>query len=778
MTQSVAKTNLVGAGEVSNSIAPTAHVLTNEIAEALGRDKRSIEKRASNGLKRAGEAPWPAYFETVQGGRRKYFVLDELPQDVQTAVRKKRKAEAYQRALDAAAAKAQATDLDPHERAGVELATEVEARHQREAQVRRSRKEEGLKRFSALPKDSDKYKRAKAREWFVLCTYEYQRDNGIGAQQSRAEITEAVNCGSIHVPAHVVPWIPCRDGVRRLTARTLENWVQAYEKGGIGALTDGYGKRRGQSKIASDPVLFKTVLGSMIRFPHIKGSEVREYLKAVCSGIDIPSVRSIQRFMRDWKEENAQIWTFMTNPDRWKNVYMAAAGSHFEQITDMNQLWEMDSTPGDWLLEDGRHSVIGVIDLHTRRLKLYVSKTSKAMAVCQLFRRAVLDWGVPEGVRTDNGKDYVSEQFSGVLRDMEIVQEVCIPFASEEKGTIERALQTMSHGILDLLPGFIGHSVADRKQIEARKSFAERIMQPDEVVEVAMTSAELQERLDQWVEHIYSHNPHSGLSGKTPFECVSACKGPIRRIEDERVLDMLLAEVAGTRTISKKGVRFNHHTYFNDSLFEYAGREAMLKYDEHDLGRLYAYVEGAFVGVLTCYELLGISKQEAAVAAKAKQKRLLSEQSREYKAMSKDVSENIADVVLEHRIAESEKLAAFPKREERYTSAGLDEAALAAQTRNPNLSIPQQDPEQAARAKAALQNAKKPEGDGGNVISMGTAKEKYERWLELDNQVRQGMEIKDERQLRFYENFPGSPEYVGQKELAEMHLALKARNAK
>jgi hypothetical protein len=190
---------------------------------------------------------------------------------------------------------------------------------------------------------------------------------------------------------------------------------------------------------------------------------------------------------------------------------MPAFGSHFEGIERLNQLWEMDSTPGDVLLIDGRHSVLGVIDLYSRRLSLYVSKTSSAKAVCLGYRKAVLNWGLNEDTRTDNGKDYVSEHFTMALVQLEVHQQLCIPFASEEKGTIERALGTMSHGLMELLPGFAGHSVAQAQQLRGAKSFAQRLMTVGEVIEVALTGAQLQDTLDKWANHVYGNDKHSGF---------------------------------------------------------------------------------------------------------------------------------------------------------------------------------------------------------------------------------------------------------------------------
>ncbi len=56
-----------------------------------------------------------------------------------------------------------------------------------------------------------------------------------------------------------------------------------------------------------------------------------------------------------------------------------------------------------------------------------VSKSSTAAAVKQVLRRSMLGWGVPEAVRTDNGKDYVSDEVDSLLCDLEIIHEICIP---------------------------------------------------------------------------------------------------------------------------------------------------------------------------------------------------------------------------------------------------------------------------------------------------------------------------------------------------------------
>jgi len=745
------------------------YVLIAEIAKALGVTKRAVEIRAAKGRARQQENPWEFIQETVKGGKRKCFYLPDLPEDVRKAVTDKRQEEQCLLTVKTISENASEAELYNHFLSGTQLGKQTLKKREEEVRLRQQKKEEGMKLFSGLSKDSDKFKRAKAKEWLVLRAIEFQHKQNIGIGASYQAIASAVNSRVIEVPDHVAEWLPCKDGVRTLSAKSVERWTHTYNKQGIWGLTDGYGKRKGQSKIATNDTLRRIVIGSMLQNPHIKASEILEYLRAEHADMKLPGIRSIQRFMKEWKEENAQIWTYTTNPDEWKNTYMAAPGSHFENIKAPNQLWEMDSTPGDWMLKDGRHSVIGVIDMWSRRLKLYVSKTSRAQAVCQLFRQAILDWGVPESVRTDNGKDYVSELFCGALRSMEIDHEICTPFASEEKGTIERALKTMSHSILDLLPGFIGHSVADRKQIEARKSFAERIMKRESVVDVELTSDELQEKLNDWVEYVYERKSHSGLDGKSPFEQFTSWTGAIRRIKDERALDMLLAEVAGERTIGKKGVRFGNHFYFSDGLFEYAGQQAQLKYDEQNMGILYAYIDGQFIGSVTCHDLLGISRKEAAVAAKSKQKKLLAEQRKEYKEYTKEISKNMAQAVLDHRREQSSNVTAMPKRSEEYSSYGLKEAAAAAQSSEFRQSAVSD------QCNSSVININQANKVPVHILNTGTDKEKYELWNKLNAQVKAGITIDDERLLRFYHNFTNTPEYSVQKEMAEMRQSLKAR---
>ena len=94
---------------------------------------------------------------------------------------------------------------------------------------------------------------------------------------------------------------------------------------------------------------------------------------------------------------------------------MAADVPHF------GHTWEMDSTPADVITSDGkRASIVGSIDVYSRRVVAVVSPTSKSAAVAQCIRKGLLAWGIPARIRKDNGKDYASQHIESVTRSLEI----------------------------------------------------------------------------------------------------------------------------------------------------------------------------------------------------------------------------------------------------------------------------------------------------------------------------------------------------------------------
>ncbi len=89
-------------------------------------------------------------------------------------------------------------------------------------------------------------------------------------------------------------------------------------------------------------------------------------------------------------------------------------------VTNLNQLWEIDASPADVLTTDGRHALYLVIDIWSRRVMILVTKTPRTEATLSLIRRAILEWGVPATIKTDNGSDFTSRRFVSAMNAIAI----------------------------------------------------------------------------------------------------------------------------------------------------------------------------------------------------------------------------------------------------------------------------------------------------------------------------------------------------------------------
>jgi hypothetical protein len=474
-----------------------------------------------------------------------------------------------------------------------------------------------------------------------------------------------------------------RAEVPSLSVASLYRWQQRLDVGGPAALADAYGNRAGTGVVAQTPELRTWLLGVLYEHPHIAPGRMYEALLTTRADLaQQTSLRSLQRWLAGWKKDNAQLWAYVRNPDEWKSRFKAAFGNAAQAIIRLNQLWELDSTPADLQLTDGRHTVLSCIDVWSRRVKLLVSPTSKSAAICALLRRCLLDWGIPEICRTDNGQDYKSLRLTGAIRSLAIEQQFCVPFASEQKPFVERAFRTFSHGLLELLGGYSGHSVADAQEIRARKSFAQRLLTPGEVIEAKLTSTQLQKFCDDWTAAVYERNPHDGLGGLTPFERATSWTGEVRRLsqENERALDILLEETL-IRQVGKKGIQLAGEFYVDPDLAPAIGQNVQVLLDPTDLGRI-VVLDGAgkFVCIATNANLAGFNLAEKASVGKSRQSEVMRAGRNAMKDMAREhKTRNLAEDMLQARRDAAQNLVALPKRDfVEHTNEAIAGAADAA----------------------------------------------------------------------------------------------------
>lgn len=592
--------------------------------------------------------------------------------------------------------------------------------------------------------------------------------SGLSKKDAYTAFATAWNNGEIDVSADV------RSAQPTCSRASIYRWQKIKAEKGIADLAEDLGAaRRGTGIIDSQPALKEYVVAMMVGYPHIKATTLAKACRAEFSGqpVTLPSDRRLSEWMNGWKSANKALFSAVTNPDEWKNKYMAAMGSASEHVIALNQLWEFDSTPADLMLTDGRHSLLGVIDVYSRRTLFVVMPTSNSKGVAQVIRRALLSWGVPEIAKTDNGADYKSHWIRHVFESLGIEQEFCPPFQGWKKPHIERVFRTFAHDIAELLDGFIGHNVAERKAIEARKAFSDRLFEKDRIIDVSMSSAELQQFCNDWLDHEYHTRTHSELK-MSPLAKAGSYNGSIRSINNERLLDVLLSEPAKTRTVGKEGIKINGGEYIAPELAGIPGQEVKPYYDADDMGRIYVYnPDGEFICVAEDPTLTGLNREEVAARAKEIQKETIQEERRRLKAAAKRVTKrDVAAQILEERreATTAQVVRQFPRPDVPHTSPGLDAAQAALDSQNTDNSLPSWfKPGQVTETPAAPTPAAVVQLDVKRGLNPPENPfERYQYWLTVQSKIKEGEATEEEHE--WYQRFEGSPAWRSGKMLADM----------
>lgn len=625
------------------------------IASSLSITERAIRQRAV-------KENWPYTEEPVRGGRRRLYPLASLPADVQAAV-------ARHQALQAA----NALQTSAAYQEGQRIAKKIDVKERIEAKLHDRIIETGAK--AAVGLSGAKKSRMDARLDILARLDEFASSRRVGIVKSMEEFCALYNSGEIQVP------VSARHMVGpTLTRMTLYRWRKTLKQQGAAALAGEYGNRSGTSTIDTHPEIRDRLIGFLVDKPHASVKVLYALLGVHYAG-QLPSPRSTARWLSAWKRDNAEAFMRVSNPDKWKGRYKPAFGKLDENIERINQLWQVDSTPADLQLIDGRYNILASIDLATRRARMHVAKTSNAEAVCKLLRKSIIDWGVPEQIKMDNGADYASNRVQYALKALHIEPKFSMKFAPWEKGNIERLFKSFSHGFFEILPGFSGHNVAEAQVLRDAKSFYEQLFTKDNIVELKLTAEALQQFCNEWVDNFYAHEPHQGLGGKTPFERSAELRHPIRTIDDPRALDLLLAEVPsqnGLRTVGKKGLRIDGQLYIAPELFAVINQPVKCFYND-DSGSIVVYHNDAFLCIAECPEIMGFTRVEIAVEATRLKNAQMKESNRYLKSLKRKANLNETfESLREKKRLEAEALVALPKPNVIHITPALEAAGQAA----------------------------------------------------------------------------------------------------
>ncbi|MER7870421.1 IS481 family transposase [Streptomyces pseudogriseolus] len=134
------------------------------------------------------------------------------------------------------------------------------------------------------------------------------------------------------------------------------------------------------------------------------------------------------------------------------------------------ELWQMDIVGGLLLADGSECKMVTGIDDHSRFMVIAkVVQRATARAVCSAFGEALVRFGVPEEVLTDNGKQFTARfspgkpgetMFDRICRENGIAHRLTRPQSPTTTGKIERFHQTLRRELLDQRDPFVDLAAA------------------------------------------------------------------------------------------------------------------------------------------------------------------------------------------------------------------------------------------------------------------------------------------------------------------------------
>lgn len=412
---------------------------------------------------------------------------------------------------------------------------------------------------------------------------------GLKKDQALELYAELYRQQELDLPKEVYQLVP---SVSRTSLR--RDFKILREQGIEGLGGGGYGNRKGQGLIDSSPELQEAIKGCLAASCCAwKPKQIRLALETQFEFEELPSEHQIRRWVKNFAQSHPATWYRLKNQDEFKSKLKPAFGKRDAGLTAPNQIWELDSSPTDLMLKvtdpvtgevkKRRFTLVGCIDVYSRRCKFLVSESSKSDAILALLRDCILAWGIPDAVRTDNGKDYLAISTQAFLYDLGCKHLICNPHSPWEKPFIERVFKTFQHGELEMLPGFVGHTISDRAALRAHPDWNEALC------ELEYSPEEFQEWADKWCEG-YLLRHHEGIDER-PLDRITqavAMGWKSRTVADPRQLDFLLHK-AEERKVQRQGIKLNGRFYTAPELGGLMGQSVHCRFDPKDPRQIYVY---------------------------------------------------------------------------------------------------------------------------------------------------------------------------------------------
>ncbi|MBQ1431292.1 MAG: DDE-type integrase/transposase/recombinase [Firmicutes bacterium] len=341
------------------------------------------------------------------------------------------------------------------------------------------------------------------------------------------------------------------------SASTIKKWYIMYGKEKLQALITKERSDIGKSRTLTEEMCL-AIDALKEQFPHITG--VKIYEKLVENGIvkqSEVSIDSVYRYLRS------------TNQNQGGMPPKETVAFEYEHANDC---WQADSTDGPYINIDGRPVqtyLISFIDDASRLIvhgEFYLSDNEINMQ--DAFKKAIMTYGLPRRIFTDNGGSYKNSQISYICAQLGIVEIHSTPYYPKGKGKSERSHRTAHQKWMDCTDFSQFHSLE-----------------------------ELNESYWEFLNKDYNNRRHSSI-GMTPKERYLKDFELIRFVEEgvleEAFLHRVIRKVSGTACISLYGTVYETEQ-------KYIGKKVSVRYKPEDRSCIYIYDGKTGIRLNTAY---------------------------------------------------------------------------------------------------------------------------------------------------------------------------------
>ncbi|MBX7466524.1 Mu transposase C-terminal domain-containing protein [Streptomyces sp. MAG02] len=192
--------------------------------------------------------------------------------------------------------------------------------------------------------------------------------------------------------------------------------------------------------------------------------------------------------------------------------------------------------------------------------------------------------GLPEKVRVDRGKDFLSRTVTAAFDLLDVTVEDLPAYTPHLKGTVEGLNRAVESMFLAALPGYARQPRPGKRSSRPKD-------------EVLLGFEDFTARLLDWTRWWNTEHQPAPLRGRTPLEAWQEDPTPLRDVAAADLWTFTL-EDAGTRTLTTRGIRFRKRDYVGPWMTGQSGIQVRVRFMPHHDHRIEVYhaATGRYLG--------------------------------------------------------------------------------------------------------------------------------------------------------------------------------------